>query len=112
MLAENIQDSDNNYTRFICIAKNMQIFPGANHLSIMFRLPHRPGSLASLLSRLAAHGLNLEKLESRPIPGRDFEFTFYADINASVYDENVRNLMAEMDASPDTFVFLGSYSEA
>lgn len=112
VLAENIQDSDNNYTRFICIAKNMQIFPGANHLSIMFRLPHRPGSLASLLSRLAAHGLNLEKLESRPIPGRDFEFTFYADINASVYDENVRNLMAEMDASPETFVFLGSYSEA
>ena len=111
MVASGIQDSDNNYTRFICIAKNMQIFPGASRISILFRLPHRPGSLASLLSRLAAHGLNLTKLESRPIPGLDFEFTFYADIEASVYDESVRNLLAELDASPETFVFLGSYSE-
>ena len=111
VVASGIQDSDNNYTRFICIAKNMQIFPGASRISILFRLAHRPGSLASLLSRLAAHGLNLTKLESRPIPGLDFEFTFYADIEASVYDEGVRNLLAELDASPETFVFLGSYSE-
>ena len=110
-LAADIQDRSNNYTRFICIAKNMQIFPGASRISILFRLAHRPGSLASLLSRLAAHGLNLTKLESRPIPGLDFEFTFYADIEASVYDESVRNLLAELDASPETFVFLGSYSE-
>lgn len=111
VLADNVQDSDNNYTRFLCIAKNMQIFPGANRISIMFRVPHRPGSLSSILSRFAANGLNLNKLESRPIPGRDFEFTFYADVEASVYDESVRNLLAEMDASPEKFVFLGSYCE-
>ena len=111
ILSEDIQNSDNNYTRFICISKELEIYPGANKLSLMFTLSHRPGSLYDLLSKFSALGLNMTKLESRPMPGKDFEFTFYIDMEASVYSKEVINLLAELENSPDQFVFLGSYSE-
>ena len=111
LLSEDIQNSDNNYTRFICISKELEIYPGANKLSLMFTLSHRPGSLYDLLSKFSALGLNMTKLESRPMPGKDFEFTFYIDMEASVYSKEVINLLAELENSPDQFVFLGSYSE-
>ena len=77
----------------------------------MLTLPHRPGSLYRLMAKFAALGLNLTKLESRPIEGRDFEFMFYFDMEASVYSESVLNLLCDLDASPEEFNFLGSYSE-
>jgi chorismate mutase/prephenate dehydratase len=110
-LADDIQDSDNNYTRFICISRRLEIYPGAGKISMMMALPHKPGSLYELLSRFAALGLNLTKLESRPIIGRDFEFMFYFDLEASVWSESVLQLLCELQSGPDQFVFLGSYSE-
>lgn len=110
-LAEGIQDNDNNYTRFICISKNLEIYPGADKISLMFSIPHKPGSLYSLISRFAALDLNLTKLESRPIPGRDFEFMFYFDLNANIMDEHVLNLICEFDQEFEQFTYLGSYSE-
>ena len=62
-LAADIQDRGDNYTRFICISKKLQIFPGADKTSLMVSLPHRPGSLYQVLSRFYALGLNLIKLE-------------------------------------------------
>ena len=106
-----MQNSDNNHTRFICISKKAEIYPGANRISLMLTLPHRPGSLYRLMAKFAALGLNLTKLESRPIEGRDFEFMFYFDMEASVYSESVLNLLCDLDASPEEFNFLGSYSE-
>ena len=76
-LASSIQDQDNNYTRFICISKNLEIYPGADRTSIMMILPHRPGSLYRVLACFYALGINLVKLESRPLPSREFEFMFY-----------------------------------
>ncbi len=108
---DNVQNSDNNYTRFICISKDMQIYPGTNKISLMFTISHRPGSLYSLLTKFAALGLNMTKLESRPIPGRDFEFMFYCDMEASVYSDDVLNLLDELENGPEQFVFLGSYTE-
>lgn len=108
---EEIQNSANNYTRFICISKKMEIYPGANKMSLLFTLNHRPGALYNLISKFAALDLNLTKLESRPIPGRDFEFMFYFDLEASVYSEDVLSLLAELEHGPDKFVFLGSYTE-
>ena len=108
---DNVQNSDNNYTRFICISKDMQIYPGTNKISLMFTISHRPGSLYSLLTKFAALGLNMTKLESRPIPGRDFEFMFYCDLEASVYSDDVLNLLDELENGPEQFVFLGSYTE-
>lgn len=111
ILNDNIQNSANNYTRFICITKNLEIYPGANKISVMFSLPHRPGSLYEMISKFSVLGVNLTKLESRPIPGRDFEFIFYVDFEASVYSKEIQHLLASFDESPDFFAFLGNYSE-
>lgn len=110
-VASNIQDTDNNYTRFICISKNLEIYPGANKISLMLTTPHRPGSLYAQMAKFAALGLNLTKLESRPILGKDFEFMFYFDIDASIYAPETITLLSWLQRDLQTFVFLGSYSE-
>ncbi len=110
-LAEGIQDSDNNFTRFICISRKMEIYAGANRISLLCSLPHTPGALYELVAKFNALGLNLVKLESRPIPGRSFEFHFYLDFEADVRNEATLSLLAEMDASPERFCFFGAYQE-
>ena len=110
-IADDIQNNSNNHTRFICISKRLEVYPGADHTSLMLVLPNRPGSLWQLLSRFYAQGINLTKLESRPMPGRDFEFMFYFDIDASVYSPAFARLISELDATLDSFSYLGSYSE-
>ena len=111
VLCDDIQNNDNNYTRFICISKKIEIYPGANKTSLMFTVPHKPGSLYGIISKFSALGVNLTKLESRPIPGRDFEFMFYADLEADICDSGVLNLLAQLEAAAEKFVFLGSYLE-
>ncbi|MGN0880605.1 MAG: bifunctional chorismate mutase/prephenate dehydratase [Oligosphaeraceae bacterium] len=111
ILKEDIQDNANNYTRFICISRNMEIYPGANRISVTLRLPHRVGSLSRFVSRFAALGLNLVKLESAPLPGSDFEFTFYFDFEASVRSAGVTELLEELSVASDQFAFLGNYIE-
>lgn len=106
-----IQNNGNNHTRFICISKKPEIYPGADHTSLMLVLPDRPGSLYQILGQFNAQGINLSKLESRPMPGRDFEFMFYFDIDASVYSPAFLRLMNELEATLDRFSYLGSYSE-
>lgn len=111
VLDEHIQDRENNYTRFICIAKDLAIYPGANRISLMFSVAHKPGALYSMIAKFAALGVNLTKLESRPIPGKDFEFLFYFDLEASVWSEKVTRLLSELSKTNELFVFLGCYSE-
>ncbi|MBR3818153.1 MAG: chorismate mutase [Clostridia bacterium] len=111
VLKTGIQNTDNNYTRFICISKTPEIYPGAKKTSFMMTIPHEPGSLYNILSRFAALGLNMTKLESRPIPGSNFEFMFYFDIDASVYSENLKALFSELENDAEKFVYLGSYTE-
>ena len=111
ILDTDIQNNSNNHTRFICIAKQPEIYPGADHTSLMLVLPNRPGSLYQLLGRFYAQGINLTKLESRPMPGRDFEFMFYFDLEASVYSPAFIRLMEELDVTLEQFSYLGSYSE-
>lgn len=113
VIAEGIQDAAFNYTRFICISKNLEIYPDANKFSIMLSLPHRPGALNGIISKFAAIDVNLTKLESRPIPGMDFEFRFTFEFEASPTDPNVLCLLAELGLDPEIehFNFLGAYSE-
>ncbi len=110
-LEESVQDMGNNYTRFICISKNLEIYPGADRTSLMMVVSHQPGSLYKVLSRFYALGINLNKLESRPIPERNFEFMFYFDIDTSVYSPEFIQLMGELQSLSEEFVYLGSYSE-
>ncbi len=111
ILDDTIQNNDNNYTRFICISKDLEIYPGSDRMSIILTVPHRPGTLFELMSKFAATGLNLTKLESRPMKGRDFEFMFYFDFEASVYSEDALSLLDDLSVTLDQFKFLGSYTE-
>ena len=110
-LAASVQDQGSNFTRFICIARELEIYPGADRTSLMMVLPHRPGSLYKVLSRLYALGVNLNKLESRPMPERNFEFMFYFDLETSVYSPQFIQLMGELPELCEEFSYLGSYSE-
>ena len=110
-LAANIQDKGNNRTRFICISKNLEIYPGSDKTSIMMVLSHKPGALYKVLARMYVLGINVIKLESRPIPDRDFEFMFYFDLETSIYSEEFVQLMCELDELCEEFKYLGSYTE-
>lgn len=111
VLAANMQDNDNNYTRFILISKKMEIFKKANRVSIMVNLPHTPGSLNRMLNKFSTLGFNLTKLESRPLPNSAFEFMFYFDFEADIENPEVVNLFAELENGEGQLVFLGSYYE-
>ena len=110
-LEAGVQDQGSNFTRFICISKNLEIYPGADRTSLMAVLPHEPGSLCRVLSRFYALGLNLNKLESRPMPERNFEFMFYFDLETPVYAPEFLQLMGELPSLCEEFSYLGSYSE-
>lgn len=110
-LAASVQDKGNNRTRFICISKNLEIYPGSDKTSIMMVLPHKPGALYKVLARLYTLGINVTKLESRPIPDREFEFMFYFDLETSIYSEEFIQLMCELDDLCEEFKYLGSYTE-
>ena len=110
-LESDIQDRGNNYTRFICISKKLEIYPGANRTTVMMTLPHRPGSLCRALSRFYSLGINITKLESRPLPERDFQFMFYFDLETSVYSGEFGRMIDDLDSISEDFRYLGSYSE-
>lgn len=110
-ISSGVANTDNNYTRFICISKEIEIYPGADRTSLMARLPHKPGSLYNVISRFAALGINLTKLESRPVAGSDFEFMFYFDIDASVYSSDLAELISQLENEIPELTYLGSYNE-
>ncbi len=110
-LDDNIQGSDNNRTRFFCISKKPEIYPGADKTSMILELPHKPGALYRILARFYAHGVNLIKLESRPILGTDFSFRFCFEIEAQVTDPAFLSLMDELSEMGDDIKYLGSYAE-
>ena len=106
-----IQDSDNNYTRFICVAKDPAIYAGASRVSLIIAFENKPGALYEMLSKLAALDINMTKLESCPVVGSDFEFIFFLELEASVQDASVLAMLEEMERSCAQFQFLGSYAE-
>lgn len=110
-IASSIQDMGNNYTRFICIAKDMEIYPGSDKITLMVVTRNRPGELYRVLSCFNVLGIDMTKLESCPIPDRDFEFMFYFDFNISVYSPKLKELLCELEARGERFKLLGVYNE-
>ena len=106
-----IQDSDNNYTRFICVTKKPVIYAGANRISLIIAFENKPGALYDILSKLAALDINMTKLESCPVSGSDFEFIFFIELEADLRDPSVRACLEEMERSCARFHFLGNYAE-
>lgn len=111
LLERDVQDQDNNYTRFICISKNPEIYPGADRTSLMMTLLHKPGTLYNVLSKFYALGINLRKLESRPLPNREFEFMFYFDLECSVYAPEMERIFRDLEEESEHFRYLGTYNE-
>ena len=110
MLRDDVQDSDNNYTRFICIAKNPVIYAGSNKISLILDCKNEPGALNSILTKISAYGVNTSKIESCPVTGRNFEFIFFFDLDASVREQSVLPMLEELERISESFTFLGNYS--
>ena len=109
--AADIQNTDNNCTRFVVIAREAVLPDDADKISLCFSLPHTTGSLYRTLERFALNGLNLTKIESRPIPGRNFEYDFYLDFTGNIHDEATLALICALSDEMPRFSFLGNYKE-
>ena len=111
ILSDDIQNVQNNGTRFICITKGAVSYAGSDHLSIMFTCADKSGALFQLLAKISALGLNLCKLESAPIPGTNFSYRFFMDVEASLHQDGVIGLLSEFERSCESFQLLGCYTE-
>lgn len=111
VLLRGFQNSSENCTRFIVISKKLYIPQAADKISLCFSLPHVTGSLYHVLCRFSCHGLNLTKIESRPMPDKNFEYLFYLDFSGNVRSERVMNLMCALSQELPGFSFLGNYKE-
>ncbi len=110
-LAQAVQDRDDNYTRFACITKKLTVYPGADRSSLMLVVGNEPGALFKVLAKFYALDINIIKLESRPIPGKDFEFMFYFDVDCPIVAPEFTQLMSTLGNVCEDMRYLGSYSE-
>lgn len=108
-LAVDIQDDNNNYTKFICISREPVIYSGADHMSLIIGCENVPGALNAVLSKISAHNVNMNKLESCPKQGRKFEYIFFLELEASVNDTGIIPMLDEIEASCPEFMLLGNY---
>ena len=111
IIDKNIQSVYDNCTRFIAISRALVIPADANKISLIFALPHVTGSLYRTLSRFAMAGLNLTKLESRPIRGSGFQYNFYLDFEGSLSHPGTVDLLCALSEEMPAFTFLGNYRE-
>jgi chorismate mutase/prephenate dehydratase len=111
ILERDIQNSSNNCTRFIVISRSLFIPDRARKISLCFSLLHKTGTLYSVLARFAALGLNLTKIESRPIQDKNFEYDFYLDFTGNVREDATLNLICSLHDELPRFSFLGNYTE-
>lgn len=111
ILRENIQSFKRNKTRFILLSKTPIIPEDREKISLVFTLPHTPGSLQKILTRFSLHGLNLTKLESRAGKNGDFETCFYLDFLGDSQNEKTKSLLLALKAELEDFAFLGNYKE-
>lgn len=111
VLKKGIQNVTNNTTRFIVISKELVIDDNADKISLIFSAPHKTGSLYRVLGRFSMAGLNLTKLESRPVANGKFDYLFYADILGKVRDASTLDLLCALHDELPEFTFLGNYRE-
>lgn len=111
VLERGIQNEKDNTTRFLVISKTPLLPASATKISLCFSLPHTTGSLYNVLERFAMCGLNLTKIESRPIPGKNFEYDFYLDFTGNIHDPQTLGLICALHDELPRFSFLGNYNE-
>lgn len=111
VLEEGINTSKDNYTRFFVVSKEMEIREGSDKISLMFTLPHEPGTLNNILGILAVHQMNMLRLESRPMPGKGWEYRFFVDVEGNLHDEELNSVLFEIVENTLTLGILGNYKK-
>ena len=112
ILREHLEDSSENYTRFLLLTPAAEVAADANKLSLVIELPHQPGALHKALEPFARRGIDLLKIQSRPAKGRPWEYYFYLDITGSLNDPEMQEALNELrDHRVETRV-LGAYKAA
>ncbi|MBM4270165.1 MAG: prephenate dehydratase [Deltaproteobacteria bacterium] len=113
VLADGIQDVPHNVTRFLVVAAESAVPPGASDkISVLFSVKNEPGMLYRSLKPLAANGIDLFKIESRPLRGRIWDYLFFADFAGEMTDPRVKRAMNAMKRHCVWFKVLGSYPAA
>ncbi len=111
IVSNSITNADENYTRFILLSKDIYSSDNAKTISVSLSLPHTQSALYRLLTKFSVAGLNLLRIESRPIASRDFDVVFYLDFEGSISNPQVARLIAELKSELTYFKFLGNYCE-
>ena len=115
VLARHIEDASGNWTRFVIIgpqpahASSSNTTSEANKTSLLFTLPDRSGALSGVLNLLATHGINMRKIESRPLKGERWKYAFFADVESNLEDHRNDALLKELKDACNSFRILGSY---
>jgi len=112
ILMEHLEDHRENYTRFLLLTPSSELSDKANKLSLVIKLPHSPGALYHALEPFVRRGLDLVKIESRPIRGRPWEYHFYLDLQASTSDSGTADALAELEERATDVRLLGCYPAA
>jgi prephenate dehydratase len=112
ILREHLEDDPQNYTRFLFLSTSSNGSAPANKLSLVFQTAHIPGALYQALEPFARRGINLMKIESRPVHGRPWEYQFYLDLRASSSDREAMEAIAELEKRAVNLRILGSYLSA
>ncbi len=112
ILLENLEDHAENYTRFVLLAGEPEIRQNADKISLVMRLPHRPGALLRALEPFVKRGINLLKIESRPITGSPWQYRFYLDLKASTAEAATREAIEELRGCAAEVRILGCYPSA
>lgn len=109
VLAESINFNDSNYTRFVVVSPVMEHRDGADKISALFTLPHKSGTLHRIMAVFAVAGLNMMKLESRPVVGRNWEYLFFVDFSGDLQEEGMDGIIRELTQTASGFRVLGNY---
>lgn len=109
ILADSIQQEKNNCTRFIIIGREKEYASDSNKLALCMELPHVSGSLYQILSHFLYNDLNMTQIESRPIPGRNWEYRFFVDIEGNLGNPSVRNALRGVSEEAAFLRVLGNF---
>ena len=109
VLEPSINYNKNNATRFIILAKDPVYQKEANKISICFELPHKSGSLYNMLGNFIFNHVNMRMIESRPVPGRSWEYRFFVDFTGKLGESAVENALRGIEAEANVLRVLGNY---
>lgn len=110
-IEKNIEDNHNNFTRFLVISKNEAARTGNDKTSIVFAIKDAPGALYTMLKPFAERGINLTRIESRPIKTKAWEYVFFVDLDGHTADEPVRVAISELEKTCSFLKVLGSFAK-